>query len=86
MLLERANSFIAVWRVPRMIVPNVIEAFSRLPVHSDFFQDKQILELMFDEKTLYQRNARLKSMYRTSIDKSVTENLSAATHVRIIQA
>ena len=52
MLLEPANSFVAMWFVPTVAVEDLIEAIGQ--IDGAFLQAEQILELSQDEKTLYQ--------------------------------
>ena len=75
-LLEHANSFVAIWRIPAVVVPELIGAFSQMD--SILFQAEHILELSVDERTLYQKNIWLESTYMTSVDESVN---MASTHV-----
>ena len=72
--MEPANSFIAVWFIPTVVVWELMEAF-RL-VDRTFFQSEQILELSLGERTLYQRNIAAECM-----TSSAMEPLSAFTHV-----
>ena len=74
MLLELANSFVAMWFVPTVVVDDLIKAIGQ----SDgaFLQAEQILELSLDEKTLYQRNFTAECMTSSSIGP-----LSGFTHV-----
>ena len=72
MLLEPANSFVAVWYVPTLVVTELVEAFSQ--IDSTFFQTEQVLILSLDESTLYQLTLL------ESVDKS-TMPLTASTHV-----
>ena len=66
-LLENANSFVAMWFVPTVVVPELIEAFSQLD--STFLQIEQVVELSlkFNKKTLYQRNIPSSNMMTSSI-------------------
>lgn len=80
MLLERTSSFIAVWLIPTVVVPELMEAFS--PMDCTCFKDERILELSVDERTLYQRYIWLESTYMSSVDKkSVIGPHSASTDV-----
>ena len=75
-LLQPANSFIAMWFVPTVVVPEIIEAFGQ--IDSTFFQAEEILEISLDEKMLYQR-----SLSSDCMTSSVMRPQSAYTHVRI---
>ena len=80
MLLEHTNSFIAIWRIPNVVVRDVIDAVSQ--IDNTFCLAEHILELSVDERTLYQRNVWLESMSMTSVDESVNvASVSASTHV-----
>ena len=72
-LLEPANSFIAIWFIPTMLVQELTEAVSQ--VDKRFFKAEQILELSLDERTLYQRSVTAERM------TSAMGPLSAFTHV-----
>ena len=74
MVLDHANSFIAMWFVPTVVVPELIEAFGQMD--SSFFQDGQILEISLDERMLYPRSVSSECM-----TSSVMRSLSAYTHV-----
>ena len=76
-LLQPANSFIAMWFVPTVVVPEIIEAFGQMD--STFFQTDQILEISLDERMLYQRSVSIECM-----TSSVMRPLSANTHVRMM--
>ena len=75
MLVQPANSFIAVWFIPTVAVQELTEAISQ--IDRAFFQSEQILELSLGERTLYQRNVAAEC--RTS----ATGPLSAFTCVSI---
>ena len=75
-LLQPANSFIAMWFVPTVVVPEIIEAFGQ--IDSTFFQAEEILEISLDEKMLYQR-----SLSSDCMTSSIMRSQSAYTHVRI---
>ena len=77
MLLEPANSFIAVWFVPTMVVEELIEAIGQ--IDRAFLEAEQILELSLDEKTLYQRSVTAECM-----TSSVMGPLLEFTHVSIL--
>ena len=77
MLLEPANSFIAVWFVPTLVVEDLIEAIGQ--IDRAFLEAEQILELSLDEKTLYQRSVTAECM-----TSSVMGPLSEFTHVSIL--
>ena len=83
MQLERTNSFIAMWLIPSVVVPELIETISQVDIVNIFFHAKQLLQLSVDKKTLYQRNVHLKSTCMTSLNKSVMESqsLSVSTPV-----
>ena len=74
MLVQSANSFIAVWFIPTIAVQELTEAISH--IDRTFFQTERILELMLGERTLYQRNTA--TDYMTS---SAMGSPSAFTHV-----
>ena len=76
MLVESANSFIAVWFIPTVAVQELTEAISQ--IDTTFFRTEQILELSLGERTLYQRNTTAECM-----TSSAMEPLSAFTHVSI---
>ena len=75
-LLEPANSFVAMWSVPTVLVKELFEAFSQ--VDRTFLQAEQILELSLDERTLYQRSVTAECM-----TSSIMGPLSEFTHVSI---
>ena len=75
--VESANSFIAVWFIPTVVVWELMEAF-RL-VDRTFFQSEQVLELSLGERILYQRNITAECTCMTS--SAAIEPLSAFTHV-----
>ena len=77
MVLDPANSFIAMWFVPTVVVPELIEAFCRMDI--SFFQDEQILEISLDDRMLYQRSVSSECM-----TSSVMRPLSVYTHVSIL--
>ena len=74
MLLEPANSFVAMFFVPSVVVKELLEAFSK--VDKAFLQGKQILELSLDERSLYQRSVTAECM-----TSSIMGPLSEFTHV-----
>ena len=74
MLLELANSFVATWFVPTVVVDDLIKAIGQ--IDGAFLQAEQILELSLDEKTLYQRNFIAECM-----TSSIIGPLSGFTHV-----
>ena len=74
MLVESANSFIAVWFIPTVAVQELTEAISQ--TDTTFFQSEQILELSLGERILYQRSVAAECM-----TSSAMEPLSAFTHV-----
>ena len=76
MLLEPANSFVAMWFIPTVVVEDLIKAIGQ--IDGAFLQAEQILELSLDEKTLYERN--FTAEYMTS---SIIGPLSDFTHVSI---
>jgi hypothetical protein len=59
-VVEPANSFIAVWFIPTVAVQELTEAISQ--IDRTFFQTKRILELSLGERTLYQRNIAAECM------------------------
>ena len=73
--MESANSFIAVWFVPTVVVQELTEAISQIDMI--FFRSEQILELSLGERTLYQRNTAAECM----TSSAAKEPLSAYTHV-----
>ena len=73
-LVEPANSFIAVWFIPTVAVLELTEAISQ--IDRTFFQTEQILELLLGERTLYQSNTAAECM-----TSSAMGSLSAFTHV-----
>ena len=75
MLLEPANSFVAMWFVPTVVVEELIAAISKMD--KKFLQTEQILELLLDERTLYQRSVAAECM----MTSSVVGPLSEFTHV-----
>ena len=74
MMVQPANSFIAVWFIPTVTVQELTEAISQ--IDRTFFQTEQILELSLGERTLYQWN--IAAECTTS---SAMGSLSALTHV-----
>jgi hypothetical protein len=74
MLVEPANSFIAVWFIPTVAIQELTEAIGQ--IDRTFFQTEQILELLLGERTLYQRSVTAECM-----TSSAMEPLSAFTHV-----
>ena len=75
MLLEPANSFVAMWFVPTVIVEELIKAIYQM--EKTFLQAEQILELSLDERTLYQRSVAAECM----MTSPVMRPLSEFTHV-----
>ena len=75
-VLESANSFVAVWFIPTVVVWELMEAFRLMG--RTFFQVEHILELSLGERTLYQRSAAAE--YVTS---SIMGPLSTFTHVHV---
>ena len=73
-LLEPANSFVAEWFIPTVVVLELMEVFSQ--VDRTFFLAEQILKLSLDERTLYQRSVATECM-----TSSAMGSLSAYTHV-----
>ena len=74
MLVQSANSFIAVWFIPTVAVQELSEAISQ--IDTTFFQSEQILELSLGDKMLYQRNTAAECM-----TSSAMRPVSAFTHV-----
>ena len=74
MLVESANSFIAVWFIPTVAVQELTEAISQ--IDRTFFQTEQILELSLGEQSLYQRSVAAECM-----TSSAMESVSAFTNV-----
>ena len=72
-LVEPANSFVAMWFIPTVVVDEIIEAIGQMD--STVFQTEHILELSLDERTLYQGSVL------TCMTSSVMGPLSAYTHV-----
>ena len=77
MLLEPANSFIAMWFVPTLVSEDLIKAIGQ--IDRAFLEAEQILELSLDEKTLYQRSVTAECM-----TSSVVGPLSEFTHVSML--
>ena len=75
-LLKPTNSFVAMWLIPTVVVPEIKEAFSQMD--STCFQTERVLEISLDERTLYQRSVSSECM-----TSSVMRPLSAYTHVSI---
>jgi hypothetical protein len=75
MLVESANSFIAVWFIPTVAVQELVVAFCHMD--STFLQSEQILELSLDEQILYQRNIAAECMTSSAMGP-----LTVFTHVR----
>ena len=71
-LLKPTNSFIAMWLIPTVVVPEILEAFGQMD--STFFQTERVLEISLDERILYQRSVSSES--KTS---SVVRPLSTYT-------
>ena len=78
MLIKSANSFIAMWFVPTVVVEELIEAIDKM--NKTFLQDEHILELLLDERILYQRSDSAECM----MTSSVMRPLSEFTHVSYI--
>ena len=76
MLVQPANSFIAVWFIPTVAVQELLVAFCHMDIA--FLQNEQILELSLGERTLYQGNIAAES-----VTSSATGPLSVITHVSI---
>ena len=74
MLVEPANSFIAVWFIPTVAVQELTEAISQ--IDTTFFQTEQILELSLGESTLY-------IAAKSVTSSSAMEPVSAITHVHV---
>ena len=74
MMVQPANSFIAVWFIPTAAVQGLSEAISQ--INTTFFQTEQILELSLGERTLYQWNIAAEC-----VTSSPMGPLSALTHV-----
>ena len=74
MLVQPANSFVAVWFIPTVAVQELLVAFCHMDIA--FLQSEQILELSLGERTLYQRNTTAECM-----TSSATGPLSAFTNV-----
>ena len=72
--MEPANSFIAMWFIPTVVVWELMEAFRLMDM--TFFQTEQILGLSLGERTLYQRNIAAEC-----VTSSAMEPLSAFTHI-----
>lgn len=52
--LERSNSFVAMWLIPTVVVPELVEATKQqLGTVNVFFQEEQVLQLSVDKQTLY---------------------------------
>ena len=77
-LVEPANSFVAVWFLPTVVVDEIIKAIGQMD--RTFFQTEHILELSMNERTLYQG-----SVLSECMTSSVMGPLSACTHVCKIQ-
>ena len=59
MLLESANSFIAMWFIPTVVIQDFLKAFGQMD--SSFLQVHQILELSLNERMLYQEGISMTS-------------------------
>ena len=75
MLVQPANSFIAVWFIPTVAVQELLVAFRHMDIA--FLQTEQILELSLGERTLYQGNTAAAEC----MTSSATGPLSAFTNV-----
>ena len=75
MMVQPANSFIAVWFIPTVAVQELTEAINQ--IDTTFFQAEQILELLLGERTLYQGNITAECM----TSSSALGPISAITHV-----
>ena len=75
--LKPANSFIAMWFLPTVVVPELIEAFGQMD--STFFQDEQMLEISLGDRMLYQRDISSKCMMSSIMKPQSTHY----THVSI---
>ena len=74
MMVQPANSFIAVWFIPTLAIQELTEAISQ--IDTMFFQSEQILELLLGTKMLYQRNTAAECMTLSAMGP-----ISAFTHV-----
>ena len=79
MLLEAANSFIAVWFIPTAAIQELLVAFRYMD--EIFLQTEQILELSLGEQTLYQSSVAAECM-----TSSMMGPLAAFTHVSTLQS
>ena len=79
MLLEAANSFIAVWFIPTVAIQELLVAFHYMD--EAFLQTEQILELSLGEQILYQS-----SVTAECTTSSMMGPLSAITHVSTLQS
>ena len=73
-LLEPANSFIAIWFIPTVLVQELTEVISQMDKR--FFKAEQIFELSLDERILYQRSVTAERMTSSAMGP-----LSAFTYV-----
>ena len=76
MIVERSNSFIAMWYIPAVVLWELMEAFRQMD--ETLLEAEHILELSVNERTLYQKNVAAECTCMTS---SVMETLSGSTHV-----
>lgn len=77
--LERSSSFIAVWCIPTVAVPKLIEVTSQSA--DTLFQAENILELSVDNKSLY--SIYVKATCVTSVNMSVVEPQPIALSPRV---
>ena len=79
--VESANSFIAMWFIPTVVVWELMEAFRLSLVDMTFFQSEQILELSLGERKLYQRNITAECTCTCVTSSFSMGSLSEITHV-----
>ena len=63
MLLKHANSFIALWFIPTVVIPDFLKSFDLINV--SFLEIDNVLELSLGEEILYQRDINIISAVRS---------------------
>ena len=76
--LEHSSSFVAVWHIPTIITPKLIEAISQVDISNIRLVLSQLLQLSVDEKILYD-HLEPTSLINESIMES--QSVAGSTHV-----
>ena len=72
------------WFVPTVVVEELIEAICQMD--KKFLQTEQILELLLDERTLYQRSVTTECMMTSSVVGPLSEFTHVSTEYTCIAA